>query len=119
MATIHREPNATVLELGPSYPSLDLNVLTDFGEVLLSEATYADPPYLVLDLSQTSFIGSAFIELLVRAWKRISHRGGVMAICGARPFCVEVLKAAHLDTLWPSFPTREEALSSAQTRGGV
>ena len=24
MATIHREPNATILELGPSYPSLDL-----------------------------------------------------------------------------------------------
>jgi len=119
MATIHREPNATVLELGPSYASLDLKALTELGEVLLSEATYADPPYLVLDLSQTSFVGSAFIELLVRAWKRISHRGGTMAVCGAQPFCVEVLKAAHLDSLWPSFPTRQGALNAAETHGGT
>jgi anti-anti-sigma factor len=118
MATVLRESNATVLELGPSYASLDVKALTEFGEVLLSEATYADPPHLILDLSKTNFVGSAFIELLVRAWKRISHRGGTMALCGAQPFCAEVLRAARLDSLWPSFPNRDEALNAAQTRGG-
>ncbi len=118
MATVLRQPNATVLELGPSYASLDLKALTELGEMLLSEATYADPPYLVLDLSQTCFIGSAFIELLVRAWKRISHRGGLMVLCGAQPFCAEVLKAARLDKLWPSFLTRQDALNAAEAPRG-
>ncbi len=112
MAGVTQQHDVTILELGPSYASLDIKALEAFGEVLFSEAAYAEPPRLLLDLAHTSFIGSAFIELLVRAWKRLKTRGGSMALCGLQPFCLEVLRIVRLDTVLPMHPTRSEAIAA-------
>ncbi len=112
MITLMRQHDVTVLELGSAYDSLDESSLDELGSLLLTKAATADPPCMVLDLSSTDFIGSLFIELLVRAWKRLTERGGAFALCGVRPFCDEVLRTTHLDTLWESFPTREAAVES-------
>jgi hypothetical protein len=32
-------------------------------------------------------------------------------LCGVQPFCAEVIHVTRLDTLWESFPTREEAVA--------
>jgi len=112
MIRISRQQDVTVVELGPSYQSLDAGVLQDVTGVLLTEATRADPPRMVLDLSATSYLGSAFIELLVRAWKRLTERGGTMVLCGLRPYCAEVLRVTRLDHLWKTFPTRDQAVAA-------
>jgi len=54
MIRISRQQDATVVELGPSYQSLEGGVLQDVTGVLLTEATRADPPRMVLDSSATS-----------------------------------------------------------------
>lgn len=100
----------TVIELGKSYDSLDLDALNEIGSVLLTHARDAEPPRLVLDMSQTGFIGSTFIELLVRTWKRLRERGGTLSLCELQPFCQEVLRVTHLETIWPCYPTRDEAI---------
>jgi anti-anti-sigma factor len=112
MTNAVQEQDVTVRELDASYASLDDKPLEDLGEVLLTEATDAEPPRLLLDLSRTQFIGSRFIELLVRAWKRIRALDGAMALCGVQPLCAEVFQVSRLDTLWSSYPTREEGLSA-------
>ncbi|MDY0167885.1 MAG: STAS domain-containing protein [Thermoguttaceae bacterium] len=112
MITLARQNEVTVIELGPAYDSLDDAALDELGSLLLTKAATAEPPYLVLDLSKTDFVGSLFIELLVRAWKRLSERGGAFALCCVHPFCEEVLKITHLNTLWESFPNRGSAVES-------
>ena len=112
MTSLTREHDVTVLQLDASYASLDEKALEDLGEMLLAEAAYAEPPQLLLDLSGTQFIGSRFIELLVRAWKRVRTRGGSMALCGVQPLCAEVLGVARLDTLWTSYATRGEGIGA-------
>jgi len=112
MSRVTEFQGVTVIELGPKYDSLDERALEDFGEVLLVEATYADPPRLVLDLTETSLIGSRFIELLIQAWKRLTQRAGNMALCCLQPFCEEVLRTAQLDSIWAIYPTRDEALAA-------
>jgi anti-sigma B factor antagonist len=112
MSHITQCQGITIIELGASYDSLDDRSLEEFGEVLLAEATYADPPQLILDLSRTGFIGSSFIELLVQAWKRLKQRQGNMALCALQPFCAEVLRIARLDTIWSIYPSRSEALAA-------
>ena len=89
--------------------------LRKFGEALLTEAERADPPRLVVDLSQTEYIGSDFLELLVRAWRRLKDRDGIMALCDMRPFCLEVLENTRLSSLWPAYATREEAVAALKT----
>jgi anti-anti-sigma factor len=113
MNSIYREQGAAVLEVGGSFSSLDVQALEQLSKQLLAEASQGDPPRLVLDLTHTTFIGSKFIELLIRAWKRVKQRGGSMAMCGMQPFCVDVLRATRLDTLWPIYATRSEAVEAS------
>lgn len=115
MSRIVREQGVTVVELGPRYDSLDDECLAQFTEVLLAEATGDEPPRLVLDLSDTTFIGSHFIGVLVRAWKRVRDRDGTMALCSVQPFCQEALENTRLlNTLWATYSTREEAISALE-----
>ena len=116
MASVKKQDGVTVIEFGPRYESLSDAVLQEDGGVLLGEAYHADPPELLLDLSQTSFIGSRFIELVVRAWKRLQTRGGAMVLCGLQPFCAEVLRVTKLDTIWQVCPTRQEGLAVLRSR---
>jgi len=110
MAKVRRERGATILELGSAYASLDQQALEELGGAILAEATHANPPLLVLDFSHTRLIGSSFLEILVRAWKRLRQREGHMVLCAMQPFCSEVLRAAHLDSIWPGYKTCEDAL---------
>jgi anti-sigma B factor antagonist len=111
-----RQSHCTVVELGARYDSLDLDALNDAGSLLLTQAVSADPPRLVIDMSQTSFIGSTFIELLIRTWRRLNQRNGSMVLCGLQPFCAEILRVTRLETLWSCYPTRNEAVQAADKR---
>ena len=115
MIRVSIQDDVTILELGSAYESLDDDALEEVGGMMLTKATTVDPPWIVLDLSGTRYIGSTFIELMVRAWKRLRERGGCLTLCSVQPFCGEVLKTTKLDTLIGVFATREEAVA-AMTR---
>jgi anti-sigma B factor antagonist len=110
MHRVTQEHGVTIIELGPSYAGLESDALRECGEILLSRAADVEPARLILDMSETTFVGSGFIELLVRAWKRIKRRDGMMALCGLQPFCQEVLQVSRLDTIWPIYADRAEAM---------
>lgn len=118
MVRVCRQQNVTVVEAEGNYPSLEVEKLEEMGRVLLGEATGADPPLLVLDLAATGFIGSSFIELMIRAMKRVRERGGAFALCQVQPFCLDVLQTARLDVVFPRYSTRDEAIA-AMTAGVV
>ncbi len=104
--------NVTVITLGPAFKVIDEHLLdTGLGDSLIEMADGAKQPLIVLDLSNTQFFGSSFIEVLFRLWTKLQSRGGgKFAICGLTPHCLDVLKITHLDTLWRLTPTREEAV---------
>jgi anti-sigma B factor antagonist len=104
--------NVTVIALGPAYKVVDEHLLdTGLGDSLIELADDAKMPLVVLDLSNTQFFGSSFIEILFRLWTRLQARGGGrFAICGLTPHCLDVLKITHLDTLWRLTATRAEAI---------
>jgi anti-anti-sigma factor len=115
MPRLTQHNGVTIIELGPNYAALSYKALEELGELLLWQATYAEPPRLILDMSETTVVGSSFIELLVRAWKRIKHREGMMALCALQPFCREIVKVSRLDTIWPIYANRLEAISALST----
>ena len=107
------QEGVTVIELDVSYDSLDDAALDQLGEILLSAAGEGDRPAVLVDLSNTRFIGSRFIGLLVRAWKRVQDRGGQMGLCCIPSLCREALVSTRLyDTLWTPYETREQAVSA-------
>lgn len=112
MAQVRREHDVTVIALDAEYDALDRAKFQQARDLLLSEAQAAQPPLVVLDLSKTAYMGSAFIEVMFRVWKRVCERGGRLVLCGLQPFCAEVMAAAQLDTVWESFATLEEAIAA-------
>jgi anti-anti-sigma factor len=119
MHGISRENDVTVVEAGRSYGSND-KALADFAKVIMDEASKCEPPRLVVDMTDTSYIASNFLELLIRAWRKLKSRDGVLAICGIQPFCAEVLHIMRLDSVWATYPNRAEAaaaLSGAESGG--
>jgi anti-anti-sigma factor len=107
---IIKDGAVTVIALGPEYESLDEAGLDDLREAILAGVQSAEPPLVVLDLSHTKFFGSAFIEILFRAWNRVSARkGGQFCLCGLTSYCREVIDVTHLDRIWHVCETRSEA----------
>ena len=109
--TITQEQGVTVVSLGADYENLNESGLEALNGMLLKTAAEADPPLLVLDLSNLRFFGSGFIEALFRAWSVLNGRpGGRMSLCGLTAYCREVVEITHLDQLWRVFDSRDEAV---------
>ncbi len=110
--TVESQDGVTVIRLGPDYESLDESLLDELRAVILQVAETADPPRVVLDLSHTKFFGSAFIEILFRAWNRLKARGGAFALSGLTEYCAEIIEITHLDRLWTVFADRDAAVAA-------
>jgi anti-sigma B factor antagonist len=112
MLHVTRENAVTIVALGPEYDSLDEATIGDLERTLLAAMAAADPPRMVLDLANTRFLGSRFIEVVVRAWKRLRDRRGELALCNLNPFCYDVLERTQLNRLWRVYPSRGEAVAA-------
>jgi len=110
---IIQDKGVTVIALGPEYENLDEHILDDLRDVFQELSESADPPWVVVDLANTKFFGSSFLEILFRMWNHLHSRdGGRLALSGLTPYCAEVLAITHLDTLWPTFPDRSLAVTA-------
>ena len=112
MATVKQENGVTVVELDESYSSLGDDELQQFRSFLLETASACNPPHLAVDLSHTKFFGSAFLEVLFRAWNRVKSRKGQFVLFGLSDNCEEVFRACDLDQLWVLVKSREDAVNS-------
>lgn len=98
---VERQGSVAVVHMDPDYSGLNEKLLEQTESELLTLIEAETPPLIVLDLAPTNFFGSNFIEILVRIWHRVSKRGGKMALAAMQPFCLEILRTARLDSLWP------------------
>lgn len=112
MAKVLREEGITVVEIDAQYDSLDVARLNELGDQLLTAVAGAEPPKVLLDMGRTTFIGSNFLGLLIRAWKRLRDRHGELALCSVNDVCGDVLRASKLDMIWQVFPDRETAVTN-------
>lgn len=110
--TVETQDGVTVIHLGREYESLDESLLEELRAAILDVAETADPPKVVLDLAHTKFFGSAFIEVMFRAWKRVDARGGTFALSGLTRYCAEIVEVTHLDRLWKVYATRDMAVAA-------
>lgn len=111
---ITRAGDVTVIGLGPGYETVDEPAVEELADSILDIARGAAPPWIVLDLSHTTFFGSSFIEVLFRAYNRLREKDGRFAICGLTPYCREVVEITHLDRLWKVYDNRGDAVEAVR-----
>jgi len=100
-------------------PVLDLNefefqrIEAGAGPVLrLLEDTHVKN--VVVDFHRVDYFGSTALGFFLKLWKRVRKKDGHMAFCNVSEHEKEVLKVTMLDSLWPNYPSREEAMRSVR-----
>lgn len=112
MITIERFGNVHIVPLGTRYSSLEAGDLEGVRDDLLDLAESCQPPRIVFDLSETEYVGSAFLEILFRVYSRMRRRGGQCAFCAVQGFCRDVFHTTRLDSIYLMFDDRNTAVAA-------
>ncbi len=67
---------------------------------------------LVIDLAHGDYLGTSMLGAFVKLWKRVSQRGGRLALCNVSESVIQVLRVTKLQTVWPIYSSREQALAA-------
>ncbi len=110
--TIERHGDALLIRVAPSLESLDPGHVEGAVELVLKPIQDLKVPLVVFDLSGLSFVGSAFLAVMIRCWKQVSTRGGTMVLTGISKPVRDLLRMTSLDRVWPIYQTRSEALEA-------
>jgi anti-anti-sigma factor len=110
--TIERHGEITVITANPALERLEFNLEEQAAELILAPLQHQVNPLILFDLSQVDNFGSMFLALLIRCWKLALSQGGTMAISGVTPRTRELLRITSLDTVWPIYETKAEAIEA-------
>jgi anti-sigma B factor antagonist len=68
--------------------------------------------FLLVDLSNVSFLGSMGLRSLILPAQAVHRRGGKVALFGPVPMVEEVLKASNIDKIIPVFHDLDSAVAA-------
>jgi anti-anti-sigma factor len=110
--TIERHGEVTVITANPALERLAFNLEEQAAELILAPLHHQVNPLILFDLSKVDNFGSMFLALLIRCWKLALSQGGTMAISGVTSRTRELLRVTSLDTVWPIYDSKHEAIAA-------
>ncbi len=108
---ISRRGNVTIIRPAPEIESMRWDLIEQAAEFVLQPIRDQEVPLVLIDLNHVNYFGSVFLSLLLRCWKLVSTRGGMMVLCGVSERARELLTVTALDTLWAIYDSEQEALA--------
>jgi anti-sigma B factor antagonist len=106
----HRD-GVTVLAVGGE---IDLVTAPSF-EKAINDVLANDPPSLVIDLSEVTFLASAGLQLLVATNERIGTSAG-FAVVAEGPSTSRPIELTDLDKIFDLYPSLDEAVSAVRSK---
>jgi len=110
--TIERHGELTIISATPTLESLEFGLEEQAALLIMEPIRHQENPLVVFDLSRVDYFGSMFLALLLRCWKLVQSRGGMMALAGVSARARELLRLTSLDMVWPIYANRQEAMEA-------
>jgi len=110
--TLERHGDLTIITATSALEHIEYSLEEQVAELILEPIRRQENPLIVFDLSQADNFGSMFLALLIRCWKLALSRGGTMALSGVTERTRELLRVTALDTVWPIYDSRREAMDA-------
>jgi len=110
--TLERHGDLTIITVTPALEHIAFGLEEQVAELILKSLRHQQNPLIVFDLSQADNFGSMFLALLIRCWKLALSQGGTMALSGVTERARELLRVTALDTVWPIYDSRREAIEA-------
>jgi anti-sigma B factor antagonist len=90
---------------------LDLATASAFSEPLMA-AIDSGKSMVVVDMCEVVFVGSNGLATLLNGLRRLTRRGGRLAIATRNPTVLRMFEITRTESTFSIFPTRAEALAS-------
>lgn len=91
---------------------IDLFTAPKLREQLLTAAGEGEPPDLLVDLTQVTFMDSTGLGVLIGALRRSNERDGHMALACAQGPVLRVIELTRLNEVFSLFSSVDDALAS-------
>jgi anti-anti-sigma factor len=112
--TIERRGDLTVITATEELERIEFGLEELVSDLILKPLRRQENPLIVFDLTRVDYFGSMFLALLIRCWKLVLAQGGTMALAGVNDRTRELLRVTALDTVWPMYQSRREAIDALQ-----
>lgn len=90
---------------------IDVDSFNDITRTLIDAWPIASGRHVVVDLSQSRYMGSVLLGLLINIRSRVRAGNGKLVVVGSSPRLIEVFRSANLDRLITLAPTRGDGLA--------
>jgi anti-sigma B factor antagonist len=107
MVTTTTIADGTVITLLPERFAIDQ---IPFVEHELLPFIIKNPERVLFDMSQTDYISSAGMRMLLGVLRTVTDTGGRVAVCSLKSPVMQVFIISGFDRIFPVYATREEAL---------
>jgi anti-sigma B factor antagonist len=97
---------------------VDLYTAPEFKQQLL-EIIGQDARQVVVDLTDTTFIDSTALGVLVGGIKRLRSSDGELSLVCSDPNITKIFEITGLDRVFAIYPTRDEAVSTLAATGSA
>jgi anti-sigma B factor antagonist len=109
MSTLEESPGVAVIALSGE---LDLYTCPEFKTQLL-QVIEGGAKLVVVDLTETTFIDSTALGVLIRGVERLKTQDGRLVVACSDPNIVKIFEVTGLDRIFSVCRSREEALAHA------
>jgi len=82
---------------------------------LAQELAEPDVKNLIIDFEATEYFGSSMLVAMQSVWRHVYAQRGRMNLCNVSVAAREILRLVRLESHWPIYPTREEALKALRS----
>ncbi len=89
-----------------------LGRIQDETQGLIERFNAAGLRHIVVDASETVILSSSVIGAMIEMWEAATGNGGKFVICGLSDDALQALVTTRLDTRWPHYATRDDALAA-------
>jgi anti-sigma B factor antagonist len=107
MSTLEESPGVAVIALSGE---LDLYTCPEFKTQLL-QVIEGGAKLVVVDLTETTFIDSTALGVLIRGVERLKTQDGRLVVACSDPNIVKIFEVTGLDRIFSVCRSREEALA--------
>jgi anti-anti-sigma factor len=111
---IERHGEIAIITPSPEVEKMHFNLMEEASRIVL-ESLRTDPPTgLIFDLSKVDYVGSVFLSFLLHCHKRVKDPGSdsEVVVAGASKKARELLHMTALDTIWPLYDKRSDAIAA-------
>ena len=110
---IERRGEIAIIIPAPEVEKMHEPMIKPAAQLIIDSLKEDPPSALIFDLSQVDFVGSMFLSLLLHCHKRVKEHdaGTEVVVAGPSKKARELLHITALDTIWPLYDSRAEAVA--------